>query len=80
MSAILTGINNKEHAKELLNQFHHYHDNERYPIALYGYTPQEVFDGAIPDKYRFTKLIKQAALDRYQKNKIGRFCDVCSER
>lgn len=39
-------IINKEHAQQLLNDFQQYNDNERYPLALWGLTPQEVFDGA----------------------------------
>ena len=71
-------ITSKDHAQKLLNDFQKYNDNERYPLALFGLTPQEVFDEAIPDKYRFTIDIKQAASARYQKNKAGRFCDLCS--
>jgi hypothetical protein len=71
-------IIDKEHAQQLLKDFQKYSDNERYPLALFGLTPQEVFDGAIPNKYHFKIDIQQARTIRYQKNKLGRFCDVCS--
>lgn len=71
-------ITDPEHADKLLDEFHNYNDNERYPLALYGLNPQEVFDGEIIDKHRFTKQIKQTAKNRHLKNKSGRFCDVCS--
>lgn len=71
-------ISNKEQVRKYLEEFHYYNDNERYPIALHGLTPQEVFDGAIPDKNRFKTEITQATKTRYEKNKKGRFCDVCS--
>jgi hypothetical protein len=71
-------INDKEHAQQLLKDFQNYNDNERYPLALFGLTPQEVFEGAIPNKYLFANDIQQARKIRYQKNKAGRFCDVCS--
>jgi len=73
-------IMNKEEAKKLLDKFQLYNDNERYPIALYVLTPQEVFEGESPDKYRFTHDIQQAAKFRYLNNKSGKFCDVCSQR
>ena len=41
-------------------------------------TPQEVFEGAVPDRYRFTAAIKAAEKSRYLRNKAGKFCDVCS--
>ncbi|HVA99119.1 MAG TPA: hypothetical protein VNG53_09505, partial [Bacteroidia bacterium] len=33
-------ISDKEHAKKLLAEFQLYNDNERYPLMLYGLTPQ----------------------------------------
>jgi hypothetical protein len=50
---------NREHADRLLEEFQDYNDNHRYPLSLYGLTPQEVFDGEIIDKNRFTKQIKK---------------------
>ncbi len=46
----------KQEAVQLLQKFQYYNDNdnERFPITLYGYIPQEVFEGAVPDRYRFT--------------------------
>ena len=71
-------IVHKQEVVELLQKFQLYNDNERFPLALYGCTPQEVFDGAVPDKYRFRADIKRAEKSRYERNKVGRFCDVCS--
>ncbi len=71
-------IIDKEHAKRELDNFANYNDKQRYPIALYGCTPQEVFEGAIIDKHRFKENIRQARKNRYGKNKAGRFCDVCT--
>lgn len=71
-------IIDKKHAQQVLSDFQLYNNTKRYPLALYGLTPQEVFDGATPDKHRFKENIKQAAAMRYQKNKAGRFCDVCA--
>lgn len=73
-------ITNKEQVRKYLQEFQFYNNNERYPISLHGLTPQEVFDGSIPDKNRFKTEITQATKKRYEKNKKGRFCDVCSER
>jgi hypothetical protein len=71
-------INDKEQVKKLLSEFQLYNDNERYPIALHGLTPQEVFDGVVIDKNRFKEQIKQTAKSRHLKNKTMKFCDVCS--
>lgn len=71
-------IANKEQAQIYLQGFQDYNNNERYPIALHGFTPQEVFDGSIPNKDYFKSEILQATKIRYQKNKTGKFCDVCS--
>ena len=69
----------KQEAVDLLQKFQYYNDNERFPLALYGFTPQEVFEGAIPDRYRFSADIKTAEKSRYLRNKAGKFCDVCSD-
>ena len=69
----------KQEAVDLLQKFQYYNDNERFPLALYGYTPQEVFEGAVPDRYRFSAAIKAAEKSRYLRNKAGKFCDVCSD-
>ena len=69
----------KQEAVELLQKFQYYNDTERFPLALYGYTPQEVFEGAVPDRYRFSADIKAAEKSRYLRNKAGKFCDVCSD-
>ena len=69
----------KQEAVDLLQKFQYYNDNERFPLALYGFTPQEVFEGTVPDRYRFSAAIKAAEKSRYFRNKAGKFCDVCSD-
>ena len=66
-------IKDKGHAKQLLSEFQFYNDNKRYPISLYGLTPQGVFDGEIIDKYKFRNEIRQTAKQRYLKNKVEDF-------
>ncbi len=75
-----TEIADKEHSRKLLKDFQLYNDNQRYPIALYGLIAQEVFDGAVPDKYRFRNDIQHAAKNRHIRNKSALFCDVCSAK
>ncbi len=71
-------ISNKVHLLQELNDFAHYNNNHRYPISLAGYTPQEVFEGAIVDKNKFKISIQQAQTLRYHKNKSASFCNVCT--
>lgn len=61
----------------ILNEFRMYNNNERFPIALYGLTPQEVLDGAIIDKHRFTQQIKEAKRNRHLINKKMEYCEAC---
>lgn len=61
-----------------IEEFEIYFNKKRYPKELYGLTPQQILDGAIPDKNKFTEKIKIQKKLRYQKNKSAKFCDVCS--
>lgn len=45
-----TEIIDKHHARKLLADFQLYNYHERYPLSLFGLTPQEVFDGGTPDQ------------------------------
>ncbi len=58
-------ILHKQEVVELLQKFQLYNDNKCFPLALYGCTPQEVFEWAVPDKYRFSVDIKRAEKSRY---------------
>jgi len=51
--------------------------NNRPHYALYGFTPQEVFNGAKPDKYFFKPQMEQAKILRAVENK-ALFCDNCA--
>ncbi len=52
---------NKTTHKEDVDQFVIYYNTERYPTAHYGYTCQEVLDGSVPDKHKYSQLIKEAS-------------------
>lgn len=60
--------NEKSHIKAL-KAFIHYYNNLRYPGELFGLTPLEVLNGAIPDKHKFKEQIAQARHERIQTNK-----------
>ena len=60
------------------NYFIPRYNNERFPNALYGSNASEILNGGEIDKYRFKKEIQNAQKIRYQKNKAGKFCDVCT--
>jgi len=51
--------------------------NNRPHSALYGFTPQEVFNGAKPDKYFFKDKIAQAKVLRIAENR-ALSCDNCA--
>ncbi|MBI2968376.1 MAG: transposase [Bacteroidetes bacterium] len=51
--------------------------NNRYHSALYGYTPSEVLNGSVPDKYKFSAQIAQARKERILKNK-EQLCEQCA--
>ena len=46
-------------------------------IALYGFTPVEVFNGAKTDKYSFKPQMEQAKIVRKAENKMLS-CDRCA--
>lgn len=50
--------------------------NSRPSGVLYGYTPNEVLAGAVPDKLRFATQIKDAVSERAKKNREDR-CQDC---
>ncbi|CAN5757721.1 hypothetical protein BH11BAC7_BH11BAC7_32990 [soil metagenome] len=51
-------------------------ENNRENGVLYGYTPMQVLNGAIPDKNRFSQQIKQAKEKRKMNNRKNR-CESC---
>ncbi|MBI2967021.1 MAG: DDE-type integrase/transposase/recombinase [Bacteroidetes bacterium] len=53
--------------------------NNRYHSALYGYTPSEVLNGAVPDKHKFSLMIAQARKERILKNK-EQLCEQCAPK
>lgn len=50
--------------------------NSRPSGVLYGYSPNEVLAGAIPDKFRFSAQIKDAVTMRVQRNRTDQ-CQDC---
>jgi len=50
--------------------------NNRPHAKLYGFTPNEVLQGAIPDKYRFSASIKNAVATRIETN-LNSVCNKC---
>lgn len=50
--------------------------NSRPSGVLFGYSPNQVLDGAIPDKHRFGENIKEAASKRPELNKTEA-CEAC---
>ncbi|EKR19959.1 integrase core domain protein [Leptospira interrogans serovar Grippotyphosa str. UI 12769] len=53
--------------------------NSRPSGVLFGFSPNQVLNGDIPDKHRFIEQIKEAAAKRPKINKQG-FCDPCSDQ
>ena len=51
--------------------------NNRPHTTLYGFTPQEVFNGAKPDKYFFKTQMEEAKILRKAENK-ALSCDSCA--
>ncbi len=47
----------------------HYHDHERYPTEHFGYTCNEVLNGAVPDKNRFELQLAEARKLRREENR-----------
>ncbi|WP_061286086.1 hypothetical protein [Leptospira interrogans] len=52
--------------------------NSRPSGVLFGFSPDQVLNGKIPDKHRFIEQIKEAAAKRPNINKQD-FCDPCSD-
>ncbi|EKR73429.1 hypothetical protein LEP1GSC041_3681 [Leptospira noguchii str. 2006001870] len=44
---------------------------------MFGFSPDQVLNGAIPDKHRFVENIKEATSKRTKINKQG-LCDPCT--
>ncbi|XDD49569.1 DDE-type integrase/transposase/recombinase [Leptospira sp. WS92.C1] len=53
--------------------------NSRPSGVLFGFSPEQVLNGAKPDKFRFTEQIKRAASNRPKINKQG-LCDPCVDQ
>uniref|UniRef100_UPI000ABD824E DDE-type integrase/transposase/recombinase n=1 Tax=Leptospira alstonii TaxID=28452 RepID=UPI000ABD824E len=53
--------------------------NSRPSGVLFGFSPDQVLNGDIPDKHRFVEKIKEAAAIRPKINKQG-LCDPCSDQ
>ncbi|EQA78896.1 hypothetical protein LEP1GSC193_2851 [Leptospira alstonii serovar Pingchang str. 80-412] len=52
--------------------------NSRPSGVLFGFSPDQVLNGEVPDKHRFVEKIKEAAAKRPKINKQG-LCDPCSD-
>ena len=65
-----TILRDKDHLFLKLTEFEQYIGHIIYPLSLYGFTTQEVLNGALPDKYRFSRPINEAKANRPMKNKI----------
>ncbi|EMO87274.1 hypothetical protein [Leptospira noguchii] len=50
--------------------------NSRPSGVLFGHSPEEVLEGAIPDPLRFSNHIKKAAANRPSINK-KEICEIC---
>ena len=70
-------LNNEDELKNILERFMTYYNNERYPLALLGNTPNEVLSGIIPDKNKFKVQIEQARMERMVTNKKEQLCTTC---
>ena len=60
-----------------LKEFEHFYGNTLYPLELYGYTTQQVLQGAIPDKHRFALQIEASKKIRPEENRRTSFCNEC---
>jgi len=63
------------HLKDL-EEFIDYYNNKRYPTELYGYTPSQVLEGAIPDKHLFKEQRLEAKQQRIEENRKFMDCPV----
>jgi transposase InsO family protein len=64
-----------EHVQSII-RFVEYYNYKRFPTELFGYNPMEIINGEIPDKYRFTKQIAQARIDRIKENQDFNQCKL----
>nr|WP_236712655.1 transposase [Leptospira weilii] len=53
--------------------------NSRPSGVLFGFSPDQVLNGEVPDKHRFVEQIKEAAAMRPKFNKQD-LCDPCSDQ
>ncbi|EMO97219.1 hypothetical protein LEP1GSC120_0982 [Leptospira santarosai str. 200702252] len=53
--------------------------NSRPSGVLFGFSPEQVLNGEIPNKHRFVEQIKEAAALRPNTNKLD-LCDPCSNQ
>ncbi|AVQ13353.1 Integrase core domain protein [Leptospira santarosai] len=53
--------------------------NSRPSGVLFGFSPEQVLNGEIPNKHRFVEQIKEAAALRPYINKLD-LCDPCSNQ
>ena len=65
--------NLESHLKDL-EDFIDYYNEQRYPTELYGYTPTQVLEGAIPDKHLFKEQRQEAKRLRVEENRIFKDC------
>jgi hypothetical protein len=70
---ITTALQCDKKINEFINHCLH-----RYFGELYGTTPAQILDGAIPDKHKFKKQIEQAKKDRIIANKLFNGCTMSS--
>ena len=52
-----------------IERFVYYHNNHRYPVEHFGFTCNEVLNGAKPDSKRFSEKIQQAKQIRVEENR-----------
>jgi len=70
-------VMDRKHLDMLLIDFVYYANVLRYPGDLYGYSPTEVLQGAVPDRNRFKFSIGKARRARVERNRKDRGCGVC---
>ena len=65
-----------EHTRRFLETAVEQYNNRPHSV-LYGFTPQEVFNGAKPNKYFFKEQLEQAKIMRKAENQ-ALSCDSCA--
>ncbi len=60
-----------------LKEFEFFYGHILYPLELYGFTSQQVLNGAIPDKHRFALQIENSQKMRAKENHATVFCKEC---